>query len=341
MHEEPHPFQTILDETPLVDPIAEMQLELPFAQPLGLALDQDRDLEIDHIDHFDDEDLEEEGKEPAVKEVMEVKEEPVKPSNPVPEQHSFIHSGERPFKCESCEAAFTRKEDLKTHVFTHTGERPLKCHLCDAAFAHAKSLKMHIMGHTGERPFLCQELGCTLGFKTNQELKAHAKKHVAVVLKHECRFWPACDERFSSVRKCKTHEKKCVYYKNVGVGGGDEDDIVDGDEGDQIETRLRSRGTKRTMKWDTPAGSAPSSSFTPTLMAVKKRKIKDEHDMMPTAPNSNIATAAQSDEEQEEGDGETRHALTASKVSNIRVDVGGKRSISPVEPVNVIAPSAE
>jgi uncharacterized Zn-finger protein len=44
------------------------------------------------------------------------------------------HTGERPYKCDWCDAAFSTNSTLVTHVRTHTGERPYSCNVCGAAF---------------------------------------------------------------------------------------------------------------------------------------------------------------------------------------------------------------
>jgi len=38
----------------------------------------------------------------------------------------------------------------------HTGERPFKCEICDATFVYPEHFKKHTRIHTGEKPYLCE-----------------------------------------------------------------------------------------------------------------------------------------------------------------------------------------
>src|SRR6218665_3584244 len=63
---------------------------------------------------------------------------------------SVMISGEKPYKCDLCEKAFSKKSYLKKHAGFHTEEKPYRCDLCSKAFRYISNIRDHIKIHTGE-----------------------------------------------------------------------------------------------------------------------------------------------------------------------------------------------
>ncbi|KAG4066169.1 hypothetical protein HA402_014469 [Bradysia odoriphaga] len=90
--------------------------------------------------------------------------------------HMKIHSERRrPFECDQCYKSFFSQQNLTQHQRTHSGIKEFVCDVCNKAFGTAHNLDVHRIVHTGYKPFICRI--CKKAFARRAEIKDHERTH--------------------------------------------------------------------------------------------------------------------------------------------------------------------
>ncbi|CAG2177209.1 unnamed protein product [Oppiella nova] len=91
------------------------------------------------------------------------------------QKHVYIHTSEKPYKCDECLEEFTTSSHLTNHQMKHnpTMDSLITCSICGTAFKTKKSFQKHQMIHKTDRKrsHLCDV--CGIGFYDKESLKSH------------------------------------------------------------------------------------------------------------------------------------------------------------------------
>ncbi|KAG7277403.1 hypothetical protein CRUP_033358 [Coryphaenoides rupestris] len=115
--------------------------------------------------------------------------------------HSSSEGGNNAFFCNECDSKFPEADSLKSHMLQDHSDKPYRCDSCQAAFRYKgnlashktfnrpANLKTHTRIHSGEKPYKCETCGsrfvqcekCDLHFRHKSQLRLHLRqKHGAV-----------------------------------------------------------------------------------------------------------------------------------------------------------------
>lgn len=116
------------------------------------------------------------------------------------DDHSRMHTNEKPFKCKICPKEFIRQIALSIHMRVHTNEKPYNCTICNQRFKQSAHLKAHSLTHEIEKKFICSV--CDFSTKYKYNLDIHMRNVHINERKHQCE---QCSEGFFNGKLLRKH----------------------------------------------------------------------------------------------------------------------------------------
>ncbi|XP_065092495.1 zinc finger protein 595-like [Ochlerotatus camptorhynchus] len=104
------------------------------------------------------------------------------------EHKLVVHENEKAIECKICHKKLGYRNSLHRHMLTHTGEQPYKCDTCGLRFKIITDLNKHIQGdHQGEMPYYCNK--CNIPLKDKSTYYRHRTQHKLKIKGPTIRLW--------------------------------------------------------------------------------------------------------------------------------------------------------